>query len=264
MLSLAERYCVVHQQGFLPIFVRDHFDAVQLTEACVRAGARAVEITCQRGKVTDEIRRIREAFPNLLILVGSCVDDGPMLQFLRKRRPDVPAIGELCDIGVDGFVSAMPLSLETVARLSETHLVIPGVETVTEAVAAVEAGAHFAKLFNVSRVGEHRRVAFATSKPVYGLLPILATGNVTVDKIEPYVKAHVALVGAGWDRLLGQRYEAMQDRPDLDAMASICRSYLDTMAAARREHQPELSGNNAQQYLKSIPHYHPFDELLDP
>ena len=260
MRELAEKYRVVHQQGFVPIFVSDRFDAVQLAEAGVAAGAKAIEVTCRRQTVCQDIRRIRAAFPDLLVLVGSIVDDGPMLRFLQRRRGDMPGIGQLCDLGVDGFVSAMPLSLETIAKLSRTHLVVPGVETVGEAVQAVQAGAHFAKLWTIIPLGEHRRVELATCAAMHGLLPIFATGGITRDKIEAYVVARAATIGTGWGVMLGDRYESMQDHPSTVELAALLRGYLETMGQARSKHCHLPNAGSTREYLAALPHYHPFDE----
>lgn len=46
MRSLVNQYLTLYRQGFVPIFVADRLDAVQLADACVMAGAMAVEITC--------------------------------------------------------------------------------------------------------------------------------------------------------------------------------------------------------------------------
>ena len=148
MKTLSQRYCQTHQQGFVPIFVNDCFDAVQLTQACVAAGANTIEITCRRKNVTDEIKRIRKAFPDLIIMAGSTVDDGPMLNFLKTRRPDMPSLDELAQLDIDGFVSMMPISLKTIEKFSKSHIIVPGVETFEQAVQAIEAGAHFTKFFN--------------------------------------------------------------------------------------------------------------------
>ena len=260
MKTLAERYCIVHRQGFMPIFVSDSFDAVRLAEAAVAAGAAAVEITCRRKNVADEIRRVRKALPDLIIVVGSVVDDGPMLDFLRRRRPDMPSIAELASLGIDGVVSMMPLSLKTVAEYSATHIVIPGVETLTEAVQAVEAGAHFAKLFSTGPLGEHKRVATATCAATHGLPPIFVTGGVTLEKIEPYVAAGAAMLGSGWDMLLGEHYAQMQSKPDTAALTAALRRFLDEMAAARAKHLTMPTGGTQEEYLRAIPHYHPFSE----
>jgi 2-keto-3-deoxy-6-phosphogluconate aldolase len=256
--SLAERYRTLHQQGFVPIFVSDRFDAVQLAVAAVVAGAKVVEITCRRTTVREDIRRVRSALPELLILAGSTADGGHLGKFLRARQPEVPNLDELGDLGVDGFVSALPLSPETIARWSPTHLVIPGVETVGEAVSAIEAGAHFAKFLSTSFLGEHRRVSTVTSAPLFGLLPIFATGGVTLPKIDLYVEARAALLGSGWDAILGERYQAIQDNPKTSELAEPLRQCLTAMAEARAKHQPQLGGNDTRQYLRSISHYHPF------
>jgi 2-dehydro-3-deoxyphosphogluconate aldolase/(4S)-4-hydroxy-2-oxoglutarate aldolase len=261
--ALAERYRAVHQQGFLPIFVADRLDAVQLAEAAVAAGAKAVEITCRRAAVCDDIRRVRAALPELLVLVGSVVDDGPLLNFLQSQRPRIPSIAQLCDLGVDGFVSALPLSQRTIERLASTHVLVPGVETVTEAVRAIEAGAHFAKFFNTNSLGEHHRVAMVTSSPLYGLLPIFVTGGVTLAKIDPYVEARVALLGSGWDMILGGYYQFAQENPKTAELAAALKRYLLAMTEARARHQPQLGGNDTRQYLRSIPHYHPFLQWID-
>ncbi|MBN2294926.1 MAG: bifunctional 4-hydroxy-2-oxoglutarate aldolase/2-dehydro-3-deoxy-phosphogluconate aldolase [Pirellulales bacterium] len=263
MQKLAQRYITLHQQGFVPIFVGDRFDAVMLAEASVAAGARVVEITCRRENVCEDIRRIKRAFPELMILVGSTVDDGPMIDFLRRRKPQMPTIGELCDLGVDGIVSAMPLSLETVSRLSQTHIVVPGVESITEAVQAVSAGAHFAKFFTTAALGEHDRVALATNASLHGLLPIFVTGGVTCEKIKLYVQSRVALLGSGWDLMLGDRYQTLQQAPDVQELTAMLKSFLTAMADARKKHQSISKSEDYQDYLRSLPHYHPFDALLD-
>lgn len=258
MLPLIERYCILHRQGFAPIFIDDRLDAVMLAETAVAAGAEIVEITCRRASVCDDIRRVKAALPELLVLAGSAVDDGPMLEFLRTRRPGVPTINQLCDLGVDGLVSAWPLCHATVSRLAKTHLLLPGVETVSESVQAVEAGAHFGKLFSLDRLGEHQRVALMTSSPLHGLLPIFVAGGVTRAKIESYVASRVALLGAGWGLILGERYQTMQDNPDPHELRSALRQFLETMWTARAKHQPELGGDTSARYLRTITHYHPF------
>ena len=255
---LAERYRTLYEQGFVPIFVNDSFDAVQLAEASVAAGAKVIEITCRRPGVVDEIKRIRKALPDVLVAVGSIVDDGPMLDFQKKRQPKHPSIAELVDLDVHGLVSMMPISLETIRRYSGTHLFVPGVQTLTEAVAAVEAGAQFAKFFDLALGGEQKRAGLMTCVAVHGLIPIFVTGGVTLEKIEPYVGLRTALLGSGWDVLLGDRYAAMQEKPDMAALTAGLKAFLDAMADARSRHVPLPKDGNLQAFLDAVPHYHPF------
>ena len=254
----AERYRALYEQGFVPIFVNDSFDAVQLAEASVAAGAKVIEITCRRPNVVDEIKRIRSALPDVLVAVGSVVDDGPMLDFQKSRQPKHPSIAELVDLDIHGLVSMMPISLETVARYADTHIFVPGVQTLTEAVAAVEAGAHFAKFFDLSLGGEQKRAGLMTCVAVHGLIPIFVTGGVTLEKIEPYVALRTALLGSGWDVLLGDRYEAMQKKADTAALTAALKAFLDAMAEARSGHLSLPTGGGVQEFLDAVPHYHPF------
>lgn len=258
MKTLKEKYCLVHKQGFVPIFVNDSFDAVQLAQACLEAGATAIEITCRRNNVKDEIKRIRKAFPDLLIMVGSIVDDGPMLNFLKTRRPDMPSLEQLTQLDVDGFVSMMPISIGTIQKYSSTHMMVPGVETFADAVAAVQAGAHFAKFFTASNQGGPKRIALANCAAMHSLIPIFVTGGVTLDKVKPYVQAGTALLGSGWDVLLGDQYKNMQKNPDIKHLAAALKQFLDEMAESRSQFQSLNNNLQSSEYLKSLKHYMPF------
>ncbi len=260
MKTLLERYCKLHQQGFVPIFVSDNFDAVQLTEACVAAGASAIEITCRRKNVTDEIRRIRKAFPEMIIMVGSIVDDGPMLNFLKSRRPDMPSIDELAQLDVDGFVSMMPLSAKTIKKFSSSHIIVPGVETFADAVGVVEAGAHFAKFFNASNQGGPKRISLASCAAMHALVPIFVTGGVTLDKIDPYVSSGAVLLGSGWDVLLGDKYKAIQQNPDTKVLTEALKPFLTEMANSKEKYYSLARDLKPAKYIETINHYHPFGD----
>lgn len=181
-----------------------------------------------------------------------------MLDFLRQRRGDMPTLAELADLGVDGFVSAMPLSASTISHWSATHLLMPGIETPTEAVRAVEAGAHFAKFFTASTSGADARIATVTSAALHHLLPTFVTGGITRERIAPYVKARTALLGSGWDVLAADAYQQLQDQPDTRELAARLSAFLDEMTRARQAHQPELLAADGTVSLDQIPHYHPF------
>ncbi|NLF30097.1 MAG: hypothetical protein GX591_04320 [Planctomycetes bacterium] len=257
-MPLRDHYLTVLRQGFVPIWVADGFDAVLLAEAAVAAGAGAVEITCRRSTVRDDIRRVRRRFPELTVLAGSLVDDGPLFDHLRRRRPDMPSIAELADLGVHGLVSAMPLSEATLARYAATHLLMPGVETLADAVRALEAGAHFAKFFTASATGEAARVRTLTSAPTHGLLPVFVTGGVTLATVAPYVAAGAALLGSGWDVLLGPCYQQLQAKSDLTTISLALRAFLDASRDARRAHNAPMLHPDDATLLAQVPFHHPF------
>lgn len=259
MPDLIKSYTALHRQGFVPIFVRDELDAVMLTEAAVEAGAVAVEITCRRPDVVEEIRRIRKQFPDILVMVGSIVDDGPMLEHLKRRRPDMPSIDELIGLGVHGFVSFMPISIDTIARVSETHLIAPGVETMREGVAAAEAGAQFVKYFSTAALGGPDRVALLNSAATFGLLPTFITGGVTLERVGAFIEAGASLLGSGWDLILSNDYAAQREHPDPKALADRLRAFIEATQKARcnMASQFVLEAEDAD-YLRLLPHWHPF------
>jgi len=172
----------------------------------------------------------------------------------------MPSIAQLLDAGVDGIVSALPLRLETIGRLSQKHLVIPGVESVTEAVQAVEHGAHFAKLWTADLMGGQQRARRLTCAPTHGLLPLFVTGGVTQDRIHEYLEAGVAMLGSGWDVLLGDEYGALQEKPDPAKLSAALKRFLTTFQSSRSSIRPEWKSPEAlndQQFLQSLTHYVP-------
>ena len=258
MKTLMQRYCELHRQGFIPIFVSDNFDAVQLAESCIEAGAKGIEITCRRKNVVDEIRRIRRDFPELIIMVGSVVDDGPMLDFLKHRREDMPSMGELAELEIDGMVSMMPMSVKTIEKFSDDYIMVPGVETFNDAVQAVEAGAHFAKFFNAVNSGGPKRISLATCAAMHGLLPVFVTGGVTLEKIKHYLDSGTAMVGSGWDVILGDKYQEAQEKPETKILTKELKRFIDETAQIRGIYQPLNTESEQKKYLDAVTHYHPF------
>ena len=239
MTDLIRKYRAILTQGFMPICVGDRFDIEVLAGCAASAGARAIEITCRRAAALSEIERVKRLHPELVVLAGSVVDDGPLLQDLRRRRPSMPSLNMLAEAGADGFVSALPIKPASVQTWSRTHLVIPGVETPTEAVQALEHGAHFAKLFTADLMGGAARAARLTSAPTHGLIPLFVTGGVTLERVAEYLRAGVAMLGSGWDVILGEQYHALQESPRPGAMTAALQGFLQTFQRQREAFSPE-------------------------
>lgn len=258
--TLRSKYRRVIEQGFMPICVGDRFDIHLLAEATLQAGGKAIEITCRRRAALKEIESVKRKYTDLLVAAGSVVDDGVLLQHLQRRQPEMPSIQQLLDAGVDGIVSALPLQLDTIARLSRTHLVIPGVETLTEAVQAIEHGAHMAKLFTADLTGAADRVRRLTCAATHGLVPFFVTGGITESKIREYLHAGVTMLGSGWDILLGDEYSSLQDRPDVAKLSASLRRFLEAFATHRVATQPvwrEAAQLSDASLLERLSHYVP-------
>ncbi|WP_127583349.1 bifunctional 4-hydroxy-2-oxoglutarate aldolase/2-dehydro-3-deoxy-phosphogluconate aldolase [Paenibacillus koleovorans] len=255
--NLKHKYVEIHKQGWMPIFVNDRLDAVELAGICVAAGFKAVEITCRRSRVIEEIKSVKMNYPELLVLVGSVVDDGVLLPFLKSRQKDFPSIEQLAAAGADGFVALLPFSEATLRKYSRDYLLIPGVETYSEAVTALNAGAHFVKFCYKSP----ERIAQLNSAPVHGLFPIFYTGGVSIESIGAYVQAGAALLGGGWDLMLKGIYEQLQNESDIVVMQQRLQSFKQELDRARFEHgahSERLLSSDTDEYLAALTQYHPF------
>lgn len=255
--TIGRKYAALHRQGWVPIFVNDKLDAVRLAEVCAQRGCRAIELTCRRARVMDEIRDIRRNFPDLLILVGSVVDRSVLLPYLQSRRTDFPDMEQLADLGADGFVSQLPMSERTIRQYAGRSLLIPGVETLCEAVAALDAGAHFVKFVSCPP----SRVKQINSDATHRLFPVFYTGGAHAEIVPEYIRAGAALIGGGWDIILGGKYEAMQDDFDAKTAGEALERFLRAVQRARAEIAPyrdHPAAIDEEGYLQSLSHYHPF------
>lgn len=253
-MDLKQKYIALHRQGWLPIFVADQFNAVELASVCVEAGLQAVEVTCRRNNAAAEIGEIKRHFPDLIVLAGSVVDNETLYAFLRAKRPDMPSIENLREAGADGFVAQFPLSATTLRTYSREYICISGVETLQEAVEAVHEGAHFTKFCMLPP----ERLKQLTGAPTHGLLPIFYTGGASLDKIPHYISAGAAIVGGGWDLMSGNDYTTLQQNMNRATLVGIVTEYKQKFDEARMAAGLGACGSDDRSYADSIPHYHPF------
>lgn len=256
-VELQRKYVELHKQGWVPIFVNDRLDALTLAEICVDAGFRAIEITCRRSGICKEIRQIRERFPELLILVGSVVEESVLLPYLRTKRADFPSMEQLAELGVDGFVAQLPFSHRTLTAYASEFLMIPGVETIREAVNALNAGAHFVKFCSAPP----NRMKQINSEATYRLFPIFYTGGATLESVGAYIQSGAVLLGGGWDLMLAEQYEQMQTALDPHLAAARLTAYGKAHHEARAQinsHWMRDMRAEPAEYLSRLSHFHPF------
>lgn len=255
MNRLFETYRAVHEQAFIPLFVRDDRDSHLLIEACVEAGCRVIEYTQRRSDAHTMIPWIRRRFPQLHILVGSTLDDDGIVRQARRRHPQLRTLPELADMGVDGFVSLVGWKPESIQKYAAGHLVIPAAMTVNEAYQQFAAGAHFIKLF-----GPDVNLARLCRNPAtFEFCPVFITGGMTPERIPDAVAAGVVAVGSGFDLMLRD-----MTGPDSAAnIAEVIRHYIEVTRAAKHKTWPSLAaaeGQDRRVWLDALPHNHPFDD----
>jgi 2-keto-3-deoxy-6-phosphogluconate aldolase len=257
MSRLFDAYRATHEQGFVPIFVTDGtgctFDSKVLVEGCVKAGMKTIEYTLRRQDAKEMIPWTRKNYPDLYLLVGSNLDSDKITNYCKKKFPQLMTIDEIAGIGVDGFVSMLGWSLETIRKYADTHIIMPTAMTVTEALQQIDAGAHFAKMLG-SDLNFVKRCRLGAA---FDYCPIIVTGGMILETIESGVAAGATLIATGLDLSLKGR------SPDItsDEVAEVMKEYMSAVKDARAKYYPQLAkaeGKDKQTWLDALPHYHPF------
>jgi len=248
-----DAYRALHDQGFLPIFVDDDIDSRMLLDGCLQADLRVVEYTLRRRDAHRMIPWIRERYPALFLLVGSTLDDEMIVRAMKRQHPQLLTIDEMDAMGVDGFVSMIGWSRESIERYSPTRLVIPGASTVTEAFVQVSAGAHFAKVCGP----DFSLLRQCRLPPTFGYCPLYATGGLTTGRLPEAVDSGAVVIASGFDVTLS----GLSGNLDCEGIAAVMRRYVDAVRTARAAKWPQLAaaeGKSRQVWLDALPHYHPF------
>jgi 2-keto-3-deoxy-6-phosphogluconate aldolase len=256
MSRLFEAYRALYEQAFVPIFTRDGYDSHMLLEACLEAGVRVIEYTLRRPDARQIIPWIRQHHPELILLVGSTIDDPEMVRRARRRHPQLLTLEELEAIGVDGFVSLLGFTQKSIRRYAATHLVIPAAMTLREAFEQSAAGAQFIKL-----LGPDLALAQLCANPgAYGFTPLFITGGMTTDRLPEAFAAGVHVAGTGFEFMLRDQ----PANPGRTEVAGAVRRHVETARQAQRQRWPDLAraeGAAPQAWLDALPHNTPFQTL---
>ncbi len=255
MSRIIEAYRAIHEQGFMPIFVDNGLDSKMLVEACVNAGVKGIEYTLRRSDAHEMIPWIRRNYPDLFLLVGSTLDDVNIVAHCKKRYPQLLTVPELDEIGVDGFVSMIGWTQDSIRKYSPTRIIIPTASTTTEAFQQISAGAHFIKILgsDISLVKRCR------AEPAFDYCPIFVTGGQNPETIPDTIAAGSLLIGSGFDLIL----KGMQDDVTCDQVTERLKIYLDVTKDSRAKYWPETVSDtilNNSEWLNNLSHYHPFTQ----
>lgn len=188
----------------------EHFAAA--TDALVRAGVRAIEITLTAPAALRSITELSAEYAGEAVIgagtvltadrAESCIDAGAAFLVSPTASPDVVAAAQVANVAV-----------------------YPGAFTPTELLAAHRTGADVVKLFPASTVGP------GYLKNVRGPLPeiaIMPTGGISIADIGDWIAAGAVAVGLGTP-LLGDALTSGVD-PGLTARA---RQAVEAVARAR-------------------------------
>ena len=182
-------------------------------EALVEGGVEAIEITLTVPGALEQIRSVRDALGDSIVLGVGSVTDGATAQ-------------EAIDAGARYVVSPV-FSRDVISVAKENGAaVMPGCFTPTEAQSAWEAGADVVKVFPAGVLGMPFFKAVLAPLPHLRLMP---TGGVTLDNAGDWLRAGAVAVGVGsalWD-------DAAVASGDYATLTSNARRLCASIAAAR-------------------------------
>ena len=248
--KLFENYRKVYEQAFVPIFVHDNFDTEILLKGCELAGVKAIEYTLRRSDADKVIPTLKNRYPNVAVFVGSTIDDEKIVCQMKQKYPQLMTIAELAPF-VDGLVSMLPYSDETIRKYAPSHLIIPTAETSGEALRQMRSGATMIKVCGPD---------FSFSKklhaaPTFNYCPTFITGGVNLDRMEEAFSMGNVLTAAGFDLILkGEEPSTLTP----ERVAECLTRYIDTAKAARSKVNPALANIESlsdEEFVLALPNY---------
>ena len=248
--ALFKKYRKIIEQAWLPIFVNDTLDTEMLLEGCRLAGLGVIEYTLRRKDAALVTPTLREKLPDTVVLMGSTIDSDEIIEERRSRNPQLMTLEELSPY-VDGFVSMLPYSDETLTSFRSTHICIPTAETSGEALRQVKCGAAVIKVLGPDLSFAKRLHAL----PTHNYCPTYVTGGVTPERMEEVYSVGNIISASGFDVVL-KGIDPSTLTPEL--VAEKLRTFVDSAKAARDLAIPELKGCESftdEEFRAALPNY---------
>ncbi len=189
-------------------------DALFAAEAVSRGGLPIVELTMTVPNATELIARLVKKHPRMVVGAGTVLD-------LETARECLAAGAK--------FITSPGLDLEIVEfAVKAGVIVMPGVLTPSEIIAAVKAGSDFVKIFPCSQVGG---VDYLHAlKGPFPKVSFIAAGGVNQQTAGKYLAAGATAVGIGAD-LIPPRAIAVREA---DWIEELARRYVHTVKYLRQ------------------------------
>ncbi len=253
--ELLKKYRTLYNQCFVPIFVHDGFDTEILLKGIELAGINVIEYTLRREDASIVVPALKERFPHMTVCTGSNIDSDKIINNMKRLYPQLMTMSQMEECGVDGFVSMLPFTDETIQKYAQSHILIPSASTPGEALRQVIAGATFIKMAG----GDLQLIKTAKASPTFGYCPLFITGGVTPERMEEVYKAGAVLTASGFDLIL----KGIDPKTlTAEIVAEKLLHFVNTAKAARKAAYPQLADIESmsdEEFLNIVPHYHPFN-----
>ena len=189
-------------------------DALFAAEAVSRGGLPIVELTMTVPNATELIARLVKKHPRMVVGAGTVLD-------LETARACLAAGAK--------FITSPGLDLEMVEFCVKAGVIVmPGVLTPSEIIAAVKAGADFVKIFPCTQLGG---VDYLQAlKAPFPHVSFIAAGGINQQTAGKYLAAGAVAVGIGAD-LIPPRAIAIRES---DWIEELARRYVHTVKHLRQ------------------------------
>ena len=186
--------------------------ATKISEACIKGGIPAIELTFTVPGALDVIKALAAKFPADKLILGA----GTVLDSETARAAILAGATYIVSPGFD---------LET-AKLCNRYQIpyMPGCLTITEMLRAMEAGCDIIKLFPGDAFGPNYVKAVKGPLPQANIMP---TGGVSLENVATWINNGVVAVGTG------SSLTAPAAKGDYNGVAANAKAFVDAVKAAR-------------------------------
>ncbi|WAM31345.1 bifunctional 2-keto-4-hydroxyglutarate aldolase/2-keto-3-deoxy-6-phosphogluconate aldolase [Caldicellulosiruptor naganoensis] len=203
----------IHENGLVVVVRTESKEkALKITEACIKGGASAIEITFTVPHADEIIRTLTASYSEDEILIGA----GTVLDAETAR---------IAILAGAKFVVSPYLNVEMVKLCNRYRIAsMPGAMTIKEVVEALECGADVVKIFPGELFGPKIIKAYKGPIPQARLMP---TGGVDLDNVDEWMKAGAFAVGVGSNIT---KYAANEQ---YDKVEEVCRQFVEKINNAK-------------------------------
>ncbi len=173
---------LIYKTGIVPVVViQDAKDAVPLAKALMDGGLPCAEVTFRTDAAEESIRRMTEAFPEMLVGAGTVLTEEQVDRAVNAGAK---------------FIVAPGFNPVTVKHCQEIGVpVFPGVMTPSEIEQALSFGLKVVKFFPAEPAGGLKMIQ-AISAPYVGL-KFMPTGGINAENVRPYLADSKRIIACG-------------------------------------------------------------------
>ncbi|WP_316569158.1 bifunctional 2-keto-4-hydroxyglutarate aldolase/2-keto-3-deoxy-6-phosphogluconate aldolase [Neobacillus sp. YIM B06451] len=189
----------------------DADEAKRITDACLKGGAAAIEITYTVPGATKVIEELAKEYQNEIIIGAGTVLDSETARIAMLS-------------GAEYVVS--PYLDEETLKLCNRYQIpyMPGVMTIKDVVKGMELGADILKVFPGEAFGPNIIKSIKGPLPQANLMP---TGGVSIDNVDQWIKAGAVAVGAGSSLTAGAK------TGDYQSITTLAQQFVEKIKSAR-------------------------------